>query len=165
MAAGAAVHPRTPVVEPLPLVATMVSFGPPARVRSGRLGYPGTAYGQQRSRCAAAAHAQPARLRECRKRVHTGQGRYGRKAGRSVAVVRVSLEGRLAVGRMYTCGSHARALHKRTSIATPLPAAERLVAAATAAAATPRSRTIEPRPPPAMAATIERPVRVRKGCG
>ena len=58
------------------------------------------AAGQQRSRCAAAAHAQPVRLRECRKRVHTGRGRYGRKAGRSVAVVRVSLEGSVS-GRVH----------------------------------------------------------------
>ena len=66
---------------------------------------------------------------------------------------------------MYIHGMHARALHIRTSIATHWEPHERLAAAAAAVAATPRSRAVELWPPPAMAATIERPVRVRKGCG
>ena len=78
--ADAAVRSRTPAVEPLPSVAKAVSVGPPARVRSGRLGCPRPAR-QQRSRRAVAAHVQPVRLRERREHVHTGQGRCERKAG------------------------------------------------------------------------------------
>ena len=72
--AGAAARSRAPAVKLLPLAAKAASVGPPARVRSGRLGCPWPAR-QQRSRRAAAAQAQPVRLRERRKRVHTGQGR------------------------------------------------------------------------------------------
>ena len=66
---------------------------------------------------------------------------------------------------MYMHGMSARALHMRTSIATHRQAHERLAAAAAAVVATPRSRAVELRPPPAKAATIERPVRVGEGCG
>ena len=38
--ADAAVRSRTPAVKPLPSAAKAVSVGPPARVRSGRLGCP-----------------------------------------------------------------------------------------------------------------------------
>ena len=45
--------------------------------------------------------------------MHTGQGRYGRKAGRSVAVVRVSLEGSVSgmvhVYARHTCMRTAQA--------------------------------------------------------
>ena len=58
---------------------------------------------------------------------------------------------------MYMHGISARALHMRTSIATPLPAAERLVAACQ------RPLSVVPRPSVAKAATIERPVRVEEG--
>ena len=61
---------------------------------------------------------------------------------------------------MYIHGTHVRAAHMRTSIATHQQAHERLAAAAAVVLATPRSRAVEPQPLPAMAAKIERPVRV-----
>ena len=56
--ADAAARSRTPAVEPLPSAAKAASVGPPARVRSGRLGCPQPAR-QQRSRRAAAAKRNP----------------------------------------------------------------------------------------------------------
>ena len=64
---------------------------------------------------------------------------------------------------MHACGTSTLALQKRTSIGKPLPAVERLVVVATAAAATPRPRIVEPWPPPSMATAIERPVRGEEG--
>ena len=61
------------------------------------------------------------------------------------------------------CRVHALAPHARTSLGTPLRAAERSVVAAAVAATAPRPLAMEPRPSLAMAATIERPVRLGGG--
>ena len=66
---------------------------------------------------------------------------------------------------MYMRGTRARALQKRTSVGTPLWTVERRVAALTAAAASPRTRTVEPRPSVMKAAMVERPGRGRWGIG
>ena len=80
MAANVAACSHALAVEPLPLAAMAASFGPPARVRRGPV-RACTAAGQQRSQRAAAAHAQPVRLLERCKQVHTGQRRYEHEAG------------------------------------------------------------------------------------
>ena len=57
----------------------------------------------------------------------------------------------------------ACAVHKRTSVGTPRRAAERLVAAAAAMGAAPRTPAVVPLPSIATAATSERPERVEEG--
>ena len=56
--------------------------------------------------------------------------------------------------------THAHALHKRTSLPTPLRAAERSMAVIMAATAAARPPTVDLRPLAAMAATSERPAMV-----
>ena len=56
--------------------------------------------------------------------------------------------------------THAHALHKRTSLPTPLRAAERSMAVIMAAAAATRPPTVDLRPLAAIAATSERPAMV-----
>ena len=66
---------------------------------------------------------------------------------------------------VYEHGMQARAPLKRTLVETPPQAAERLVSAAVVLIAAPRTPAEEPRPSAAIAATIERPVRVGEGTG
>ena len=61
--------------------------------------------------------------------------------------------------------THAHALHKRTSLPTPLRAAERSMAVIMAATAAARPPTVDLRPLAAMAATSERPARVGVSTG
>ena len=59
----------------------------------------------------------------------------------------------------------ACAVHKRTSVGTLLRPTERLMAAAAAMAAAPRTPAIVPLPSLATAATSERPERIGEGTG
>ena len=84
-----------------------------------------------------------------------------------MAFVRVSLEGSVSgwahAHPLYACMSTAHT-HLDRDTSGHREAFERLATAAAVVAATPRSRAVELWPPPAMAATIERPVRVGEGC-